>query len=101
PPWRAPCAHQPSRGAAALHQPGVLGLRGVGAHKTLSMRTQACPRCGLIMDRDHYAARVIRQAEPPWPSSRGSRTLSRSRPSTVVSWGTREPERLGTARLGV
>jgi len=30
--------------------------------KSLHMRTHACPRCGLILDRDHNAARVIKDA---------------------------------------
>jgi putative transposase len=29
--------------------------------KSLSMRTHICPRCGLILDRDHNAAVVILQ----------------------------------------
>ena len=42
--------------------------------KSLSMRTHICPRCGLILDRDHNAAAVILQqglalarAEGRWP----------------------------------
>ena len=30
--------------------------------KSLSMRTHICPHCGLVLDRDHHAARVIREA---------------------------------------
>ncbi len=44
-------------------------------HKSLSMRTHICPRCGLILDRDHNAALMILQrglevarAEGSWPS---------------------------------
>jgi putative transposase len=42
--------------------------------KSLSVRTHICPRCGLILDRDHNAAAVILQrglamarAEGRWP----------------------------------
>jgi len=28
-------------------------------HKSLSVRTHVCPRCGLVLDRDHNAARNI------------------------------------------
>jgi putative transposase len=42
--------------------------------KTLSVRTHVCPRCGLILDRDHNAAAVILQrglekvrADGRWP----------------------------------
>src|SRR5262249_9840864 len=53
--------------------------------KTLSMRTHVCPRCGLILDRDHNAAAVILQhglavarADGRWPQER-SETRERGR----------------------
>ena len=30
--------------------------------KSLSVRTHVCPHCGLVLDRDHNAARLIREA---------------------------------------
>jgi hypothetical protein len=42
--------------------------------QSLSMRTHVCPRCGLMLDRDHNAAKVILQrglavarADGRWP----------------------------------
>jgi putative transposase len=35
--------------------------RSARIRKSLSMRTPICPRCGLILDRDHNAAAVILQ----------------------------------------
>jgi putative transposase len=29
--------------------------------KSLSVRTHVCPRCGLLMDRDEHAARLIKE----------------------------------------
>src|SRR5215831_16602364 len=34
----------------------------VRVRKSLSVRTHRCPRCGLVLDRDHNAARNIWQA---------------------------------------
>ena len=36
---------------------------GARIRKSLSMRTHLCPRCGLILDRDHHAALMILQQE--------------------------------------
>ena len=53
-------------------------------HKSLSMRTHICPRCGLILDRDHNAAAVIlhrglalARAEGRWPPEPSGRTKTR------------------------
>ena len=35
---------------------------GVRVAKSLSVRTHACPHCGLVMDRDENAARNIQRA---------------------------------------
>ena len=67
-------------------------------HKSLSMRTHICPRCGLILDRDHNAAAVILQrglalarAEGRWPpetrETRETRETSRTS-GTVGHTGT-------------
>ena len=29
--------------------------------KSLSVRTHVCPRCGLVLDRDHNSARLIKE----------------------------------------
>jgi putative transposase len=64
--------------------------------KSLSVRTHICPRCGLILDRDHNAALMILQrglevarAEGTWPSLT-SETSSAS--GTVGRTGTETPE---------
>ena len=48
--------------------------------KALSMRTHICPRCGLLLDRDHNAAAVILQrglavarADGRWPHETSGR----------------------------
>ena len=65
--------------------------------KSLSMRTHICPRCGLILDRDHNAAAVILQqglvvarVDGRWPQETSEVS------GTVGHTGT---ERLGTAGL--
>ncbi len=65
--------------------------------KSLSMRTHICPRCGLILDRDHNAAAVILQrglelarAEGRWPQD-----MTRETRGTVGHTGT---ETLGDSR---
>ena len=35
---------------------------GTLVRKSLSVRTHVCPHCGLMLDRDHHAALVIREA---------------------------------------
>src|SRR5262249_42797434 len=46
----------------------------------LSVRTPICPHCGLILDRDHHAALLIREAGGwPWRSRRGSATPTTQR----------------------
>jgi hypothetical protein len=76
---------------------GILSDGSVCAHrirKSLSMRTHICPRCGLILDRNHNAAAVILQhglalarAEGRWRlrQVRGVRGVRQG-----VPWGTRE-----------
>jgi putative transposase len=60
--------------------------------KALSLRTHICPRCGLILDRDHHAAAVILQqglmvarAEGRWPADASERS---GRRGTVGHTGT-------------
>ena len=73
---------------------------GARIRTSLSMRTHLCPRCGLILDRDHNAAEVILQrglalawADGRWPPETSGRSKTRG---TVGHTGT---ERLGTAGL--
>src|SRR5262249_8744284 len=49
------------RVVAVLAQYSSQGCSGCGerVRKTLSVRTQVCPSCGLVMDRDENAARNI------------------------------------------
>jgi putative transposase len=68
--------------------------------KSLSLRTHLCPRCGLILDRDHNAAAVILQqglavarADGRWPPEM-TRESSETR-GTVGHTGT---ETLGDSR---
>ena len=58
--------------------------------KSLSMRTHICPRCGLILDRDHNAAAVILQRglalareEGRWPQE-AERETSETRETSEV-----------------
>jgi putative transposase len=63
--------------------------------KTLSLRTQVCPRCGLVLDRDHNAAAVIlqrglelAQAEGHWPSETREQREQREQRGSVGHTGT-------------
>jgi IS605 OrfB family transposase len=63
--------------------------------KSLSMRTHMCPRCGLILDRDHNAAAVILQrglalarAEGRWPPEPREMRETRETRGTVGHMGT-------------
>ena len=38
--------------------------RGERVLKSLSVRTQVCPHCGLVLDRDENAARTMQRAGP-------------------------------------
>ena len=64
-------------------------------HKSLSMRTHICPRCGLMLDRDHHAAAVIlprglavAQAEGRWPRLSADASEMRETRGTVGHTGT-------------
>ncbi len=63
--------------------------------KSLSMRTHICPRCGLILDRDHNAAAVILQrglalarAEGRWPPEMSEMSEMSETRGTVGHTGT-------------
>jgi putative transposase len=76
--------------------------------KSLSMRTHLCPRCGLILDRDHNAAAVILQqglvvarAEGRWPretNETSETTERRERSGTSGTVGHTGTETLGDSR---
>jgi hypothetical protein len=68
--------------------------------KSLSVRTPVCPQCGLLLDRDHTAALVIREAGLAQATEQGVWDPKGQRvvlPSGTV--GHTETERLGTAGL--
>ena len=81
---------------------------GMLVRTSLSVRNHLCPQRGLIRDRDHHAARVIRVAGVAQATRQGvwdpvrhqvirPQVLSRRRGSGTV--GHTETERVGTARL--
>jgi putative transposase len=43
----------------------VLGLRSQGRPKPLHVRTWTCTHCGTVHDRDHNAAKNVKQAAGP------------------------------------
>src|SRR5262249_6711253 len=81
--------------------------------KSLAVRTHICPRCGLILDRDHNAVVVIREARLAQAIQHGvwdpttQRVLWRGSGNDLGSGSNLESgtmghtgtERLGTARL--
>ena len=74
-------------------------------HKSGRMRTHICPRCGLIVDRDHNAAAVILQrglalarAEGRWPPETSGNSKTRETSGTMGTVGHTGTETLGDSR---